>query len=353
MSAKVTVDLEKIRYNAELVNEKCRKSGIDIVAVSKVHGADPNIVKALLSAGINVIADSRIANLKKLQDFNCQKWLLRIPAPSECEECVHFADVSLNSEISTIMELDREAQKQGKIHSVILLFDLGDLREGFFYEDDILNAVGEVIRLKNINLLGIGTSLSCYGGILPTTENLGRLVEIKKHIEKKYRIKLKVVSGGSSTSYSLVRAGTIPEGINNLRIGDTIYIGRDDSTREHIEELYDDCFVLECEVIEVKEKPSVPIGVSGYASLNRKPVFEDRGIMKRAICSIGRQDIDLDLIPLTEGIKVLEASSDHLLLDVTHSAAEVRVGDKLRFKMQYAAIMRAFTSCYVEKEYKN
>ena len=97
----------------------------------------------------------------------------------------------------------------------------------------------------------------------------------------------------------------------------------------------------------------MPIGVSGYASLNRKPVFEDRGIMKRAICSIGRQDIDLDLIPLTEGIKVLEASSDHLLLDVTHSAAEVRVGDKLRFKMQYAAIMRAFTSCYVEKEYKN
>ncbi|MBR5996297.1 MAG: alanine/ornithine racemase family PLP-dependent enzyme [Eubacteriaceae bacterium] len=351
MCARLLIDLNKIRENALAVNDICRSAGISITAVTKMHRADRKICKAILSSGIGILGDSRLQNLEKIAGLNCEKWLIRQPAISECREAVRLADVSLNSEMAVIKALDDEAGKAGRMHGVVLMFDLGDLREGYFYDEDILFAAGETLSLKNIRLCGIGTNLSCYGGVQPDYGNLSRLVSIAERIEAEFGLMLEYVSGGSSTSYSLIQKGDMPEGIDNLRIGDTILIGRDDITRETLPYLHDDCFVLECEIIEIKEKPSVPVGTIGLASLNRTVTFEDKGIRKRAICSIGRQDIDTDMVPLDSGACVMEASSDHLLVDITDSTIGYRVGDTMRLKLKYASAMRAFTSDYVIKEY--
>ena len=53
------------------------------------------------------------------------------------------------------------------------------------------------------------------------------------------------------------------------------------------------------------------------------------------------------LTPLTEGMEIIGASSDHLLLDITDSP--VHMGDIVRFKANYSAALRAFTSPYVAK----
>lgn len=351
MSARLLIDLNKIRENAIAVNNVCRGAGISVAAVTKMHRADPNICRAILSSGIGILADSRLQNLEKIAELNCEKWLIRQPAVSECGDAVRLADVSLNSEMAVIRALDYEAGKAGRTHGVILMFDLGDLREGYFYEDDILSAAEETLILKNIKLCGIGTNLSCYGGVQPDHGNLSRLVSIAESIRNEFGVMLEYVSGGSSTSYSLIHKGDMPEGIDNLRIGDTILIGRDDITRETLPYLHDDCFVLECEIIEIKEKPSVPVGTIGLASLNRTVTFEDKGIRKRAICSVGRQDTDTDMVPLDSGASVMEASSDHLLIDITDSTVGYRVGDTIKLKLKYASAMRAFTSDYVSKEY--
>jgi predicted amino acid racemase len=137
---------------------------------------------------------------------------------------------------------------------------------------------------------------------------------------------LKYISGGNSTSYTLIYDKMFPETVNHLRIGDTFYFGRDMSRRTYIEGMQHDCFVLSCEIVEIKEKPSVPIGTQGYAALNTKPSFEDKGIRRRAICSVGRQDIDLDIIPHDSDIHVLGASSDHLLLDITDCDTNYKIG---------------------------
>ncbi len=351
MRARVSINIPKIKKNAEIIINKCSAFGIEAAAVTKMHCADIAISKALTESGIKILADSRIENIKKLSGINCEKWLLRIPAPSILEETVEYCDVSLNSELSVIEELSRIAQRLGKIHKVILMFDLGDLREGYFYQNDILSAALKVSRMKNILLYGVGTNLSCYGGIMPTVENMTRLLEVSEIIEENTGQKLKYISGGSSTSYTLLLDGTMPRGINNLRIGDTFYFGRDMSRRTYIEGMEHDCMVLTCEIAEIKTKPSVPIGKQGFASLNRKPVFEDKGLRKRAILSIGRQDTDLDLIPKDKNITVMEASSDHLLVDVTQSEIDYKVGDCISFDMLYTSCLRSFTSPYVDKEY--
>ena len=64
------------------------------------------------------------------------------------------------------------------------MIDLGDLREGIFYqnEDQIFEAVGEIIKMENINLYGIGVNLTCYGAIIPKNDNLSNLVAIARKI---------------------------------------------------------------------------------------------------------------------------------------------------------------------------
>ncbi len=49
---------------------------------------------------------------------------MRTLSPSEIEEVVRYADISLNSEAAVIQSLSREAVKQKTIHQVLLMVDI-------------------------------------------------------------------------------------------------------------------------------------------------------------------------------------------------------------------------------------
>ena len=233
--------------------------------------------------------------------------LLRLPSIRSASETVQFADVSLNSELETIRALNDAAGAQNRIHEILLMIDLGDLREGIFFEDRdrILHVAGETLKMKNIRLLGIGTNLSCYGGIIPTEQNLGVLCDIADMLEKELDCKLQVISGGNSTSIYLAYEDRMPERINNLRIGGRYYHGCPKEETRQMEQAYDDAITLNVEVIEVYDKPSVPIGEFGTDAFRRRPVFEDRGIITRAVLAIGQQDIDsANLVPTDPDIVI-------------------------------------------------
>ena len=53
---------------------------------------------------------------------------------SEADKVVEYADISLNSELETIRALSKEALIKGRSHNIILMVDLGDLREGYYNE---------------------------------------------------------------------------------------------------------------------------------------------------------------------------------------------------------------------------
>ena len=87
-------------------------------------------------------------------------------------------------------------------------------------------------------------------------------------------------------------------------------------------------------------------------AFGQKPYYEDRGIIKRAIIAIGKQDTDIDSMePLDEKIDILGGSSDHIILDVTKSDTEYKVGDVVRFVLGYGGMLKTATSTYVEKAY--
>ncbi|NLA13965.1 MAG: alanine/ornithine racemase family PLP-dependent enzyme [Tissierellia bacterium] len=355
MYPRLVIDLKKVKNNLDRITEMVKSSGSSLMIVTKGYSADMEIFKILDGSDIDYLADSRIQNLKKYEGAKKERVLLRLPMNSETDEVVKYADISLNSELKTIKNLNESAKRQNKIHKILLMIDLGDLREGIFFknEDEIYHTVEEILNLKNIELFGLGVNLTCYGAVIPKSDNLSILVEIARKIEKKFDIKLQMISGGNSSSIYLIGRKELPEGINNLRVGEAFLLGGETAYSQKLEGFYDDAFTLEAEIVELKEKQSVPIGETGVDAFGNKPVYEDRGIIKRAIIAVGRQDVDPDALhPIDSKIDILGASSDHLILDISKSDMKYKVGDIVNFKLSYSSLLRATTSGYVDRVYK-
>ena len=350
MYPKIEIKLNNIIKNAKDVKKMCAEHNVSLSLVTKLLADNKQIVKELVDAGIEIICDSRIQNFISYKDIDVEKWLIRIPMISEAADVVRYTDASLNSEIEVIKQLNIEAEKQGKKHKIILMYELGDLREGCLKED-LEEVLRESLMLKNIEVYGIGVNLSCYGEIVPTCTNMLEFSNLVEELEEKYNIKFKVVSGGNSSSYNMLKNGELPSNINNLRIGESIYLGNIPCFEEPIEELNRDNFILKAEIIELKEKPSLPWGEAGKNnSFGEHNNFEDNGIRKRAIIALGKQDVRIECIyPKDKKVHLLDGSSDHIILDVTDSEREYKVGDIIEFETTYAGVLTLNTSKYVER----
>jgi hypothetical protein len=230
------------------------------------------------------------------------------------------------------------------------MIDLGDLREGI-WPHELLPTVERIMELPGVRIAGVGTNLTCFGAIVPTEDNLGQLVAHAYKVERVTGTTLDWVSGGNSSSLPLLLAGRMPHGINNLRVGEAILQGgRDTFLDAPWSELDRDAFHLTGELLEVKVKPSMPIGKSGIDAFGQRPYFIDEGDRLRGIANIGREDVIVEgLSPTHQGVRVLGASSDHLVLDLTDAEPPLGVGDLVSFRMSYGAMLAAMTSEYVEK----
>ncbi|WP_312652176.1 ornithine racemase Orr [Aminipila sp.] len=361
MYPRLIIDLKKLSSNLDAVAKITKEQGkCSLMIVTKGLCADAQMVKLVAEhKAVDFMADSRVKNIATYADMARANGkltvLLRLPMHSEIEEVIKYVDLSFNSEISTISLLNEESIKQQKKHKVLLMIDLGDLREGIFFkeEDKIFSTIKEILAMSNIELYGIGVNLTCYGAIIPKNDNLSVLTGLAEKIEKKFDIKLSMVSGGNSSSIYLVGKGELPEGINNLRLGEAFLLGNDTAYGDKLDGTTGDALLLEAQIIELQEKPSLPIGEVGVDAFGQIPYYEDRGIIKRAIIGIGKQDTDLDsMIPLDKKIEILGGSSDHTILDVTKSGIVYKVGDIVTFELGYGGMLKTSTSPYVEKGYK-
>lgn len=348
----VAIDLGRIERNARTIVDRCALSGIKVFGVTKGTCGMPQVARAMLRGGVAGVAESRFENIRRLRDsgINAPIMLLRSPPMARVEEVVRTVDISLQSELATIRELSRIAERMGRVHDIMLMIDLGDLREGI-WPNDLVPTVEQILALKGVRIAGIGTNLGCFGAIMPTEENLGQLVAHAYKAERLSGARLDWISGGASSSLTLLLEGRLPAGINNLRVGEAILQGGVETFRETPwAELEPDACRLTSDIIEVKLKPSRPIGQSGYDAFGNQPVFPDEGDRLRAIAKIGREDVLIEgLTPIAKGVRVLGASSDHLLLDVTDADPPPAVGDRVAFRMSYGAMLLAMTSEYVEK----
>ncbi|MDD3147825.1 MAG: alanine/ornithine racemase family PLP-dependent enzyme [Candidatus Riflebacteria bacterium] len=342
---------DRIRQNTQAIAGQCHRAGVSLACVTKVTAAHQAVAAAMVAGGADMLADSRIENLWKLRQAGMPGpfLLLRLPPVSRAAEVVEVADISLNSSLQTIAALGKEAVIQQRTHKVIIMIDVGDLREGI-WPDKAAHLVKEASTISGIEVIGMGCNLACYGGVIPSVENMTLLVKTVDECRRASGLALPVICGGNSSGLPIMAEGRLPEAVNLYRIGEAIVLGRNVIDRSPWEGTRQDTFIAVAEVIEAETKPSMPIGDRGQDAFGGSQDFVDRGLRKRVICNIGRQDVVVDgITPVENGIIVLGGSSDHLILDVTDAVRQIKVGDEVAFFPGYGALLALSTSEYVQK----
>ena len=354
-------DLALLRSNADAVISRCRGMGIRVCGVVKGVDGMPEAARVLRAAGAAELGTSRLEQVAKCRAAGVPgPWLLiRIPGLTELPDVVALCETSLQSEWPTLLALEEECLRQNKTHRVIVMTDLGDLREGFWDKKELVDVCERVERdLPHVQLAGIGVNLTCYGSTKPTPEKMNELVGLARQVEQRIGRKLEIVSGGATSSFTLVHWGTMPAGVNHLRIGEAILLGKDlqvDWGIRDMDYLRMDALTLRAEVVEVKDKPTYPIGEFAIDAFGRKPVYEDRGIRRRAILALGRADVgELEsLIPREPGMTVIGGSSDHCIVDAEDCPRRLQVGDIVEFSLCYSHMLYATARSDMRIIFKN
>ena len=345
-----------ICQNSKILLDACRKHGVDPAVVIKGFNALPSITKAVVQAGCHKLASSRLEHLKQVKEagYLVETMALRVAMLSEIKDLVRYADISLESEQITLEMENEEAKRQGRVHKVILMRDLGDLREGCIKPEQLYQLAEYVEKkLPFLHLHGIGTNLTCYGSIIPTVENLTELTHNAQEIERRIGRKLNVVSGGSTSSLPLLFRNQLPAGINELRIGEAMIVPCDllGYWDTPVTGMSNHSLILKAEIIELGEKPTKPIGKQGINGFGTELHYEDRGVRRRALLALGVFDIgDCEkIIPLDEKITVLGGSSDHLIIDIHDSKRAYCLGDIVEFELHYKSMLFATASPMIRK----
>ncbi|MES9898625.1 MAG: alanine/ornithine racemase family PLP-dependent enzyme [Sedimenticola sp.] len=349
MSApRLEIDLGKIEHNARTLVDRLGSRGISVTGVTKATLGSPEVVGALLQAGVLGLGDSRIENVEAMRHAHVSAsiTLIRSPMLSQVDRVVAHADVSLNTELDVISRLSSAAQKAKRTHGVVLMVELGDLREGIM-PGDLEKVVRETLRFPNIVFKGIGTNLACRCGVSPDAKNMAELSALADSIEATFDTTLSIISGGNSANLQWALSGTDTGRINNLRLGEAILLGCEPLHRQPIDGLHTDAITLIAEVIESKVKPSQPWGEMAQNAFGEKPSFTNQGNISQTILAVGHQDVDPSGLQPPPGIEILGASSDHLTTDT--GSCNLSVGDEISFQLNYSTLVRAMTSPFIAK----
>jgi predicted amino acid racemase len=349
---RLEIDLRKVHHNARTLVDRLAPRGISVTGITKATLGSPAVAGAMLRAGVRSLGDSRIENVEALRrsGVTAPLVLVRSPMLSQVDRVVAHADVSCNSELDVIRALAAAATAAGRTHRVLLMVELGDLREGIL-PADLAGMVRRVQRLPAIVLAGIGTNLACQSGVAPDAANMGELSALVCSIEARLGVTIATVSGGNSANLDWALGGNVPGRVNDLRLGESILLGREPLHRRPIEGLHTDAFTLVAEVIESKRKPSRPRGEIAQAAFGAPvpvPAPAGDGVDRvRTIVAVGRQDVDPAGLLAPGGVDIVGASSDHLIL--RSGRARLPVGTELTFQLNYSSLVAAMTSPFVTR----
>jgi predicted amino acid racemase len=347
---RLEVDLTKIESNTRSLVEQLSARGIAVTAITKATLGSTAVAAAMLRGGATGLGDSRVENLAKLAvgEPGVKRTLIRSPMISQVDQVVRAATRSLNTSLPVMDALDEAARRCRRTHDVVLMVELGDLREGVAVEDIAALAVATRTR-RRLRLAGLGTNLACQNGVVPDDRNMSRLSRLVENVEAHLGMTLEVVSGGNSANIVWALSTSDVGRVNELRLGEAILLGTEPLHRTVLPGLHDDAFRLVGEVIEVGVKPSQPWGERAQTAYGELPaqrqIGTTGGTTRQAIVALGRQDVDLDGLVPPPGITVLGMSSDHLVLDLGDH--RLSVGDEVSFGLCYGALVRAMTSPFV------
>ncbi|WP_274476259.1 alanine racemase [Mangrovimonas aestuarii] len=361
--AELIIHKDKIQNNIKSLSAFFKNHDIEWSLITKVFSGDmaflENVLTEDIIQNINSVGDSRLTSLKNLKAVNPRMRTIYIkpPAAVYAKDIVKYADISLNTSFSTIIALNKAANEANKTHHIIIMIELGELREGVL-RDDVMNFYQKVFNLSNINVIGIGSNLGCMYGVAPSYDKLLHLCLYKQLISATFKKDLKLISGGSSITLPLIDQGTVPKDVNHFRIGEAAFFGVSPLNNEQFENLHTDTFEFKANIIELEEKKIVPEGILSDANIGQTAEFNTEGKSDKsykAILDFGLLDVDQDnLVAFDKGITFVGVTSDMMVIDIGRNECNdgkqrFKVGDQITFKPNYMAVARLLNSKFIDK----
>ena len=340
---RIEVDLGKIRQNTRIIVGRLRSRGIRTTGVTKAVCGDPAIARAMLDGGAAGLAEARLSNVQRLRNAGVTSsiTLIRTPMLSQADDVVEACEASYNTELPVITALAAAAIRQNKVHGILIMVEMGDLREGVIPQD-LAKIARQVVDLPGVALKGIGANFACLSSIAPTAAKMRDLSALANDVEGQCGPVLHTISGGNSANLPWA-LGEHPSGrINDLRLGEAILLGVDPICGRQIGGMYHDAFTLVAEVIETHAEPLSPTINFSDPALAKLHLVPKNETGTRAILAIGHQDTDISGLSLPHGNTLIGATSDHLI--VCTKDATLRAGAEMRFQMNYSALMRAMAA---------
>ncbi len=363
--AELIINSENIQNNIKKLSTFFKKNEQIWSLITKVFSGDKEFLKNILSndvlQGIDSVGDSRLTSLKNLKELNPQMRTIYIKPPAivYAAEVVQYADISLNSSFETITALNKEAKKANLIHQIIIMIELGELREGIL-RSEVMHFYERVFTLTNIEVIGIGSNLGCMYGVEPTYDKLIQLSLYKNLISAKFHKDLPLISGGTSITLPLIDKGIVPKEINHFRIGEAAFFGLSHLENQKFADLSTDTFHFYANIIELEEKNMVPEGNISDASVGHTSDYSQDDLGKtttKAIIDVGLLDVNPeDINALDDNIVFVGITSDMIVLDLgaNKTAAgqkKYHIGDKIEFKPNYMGVARLLNSKFIDKKY--
>lgn len=353
--AYITLSKKNLKYNFDYLEKLFDRYDIRWSVVSKLLCGEMIFLEEIMRLGIKQFCDSRMTNIRVIKkiDPTVETIYIKPPATPAIREIVQYADISFNTEYSTLEKLSLEAIRQGKIHKVIIMVELGELREGVL-RDEVLELYEKVLKLPSIQVVGLGTNFSCLSGVLPDHDKLNQLVLYRELVVAKHKKAVPYVSGGSSVTIPLLLNGELPAGVNHFRVGETLFFGTDVYHSTPFSDMKHNVFRMHAEIIELEEKSVIPDGRLGNNLEGYTPSYneDDKGKTSiRAILDVGLLDVEYaHIFPEDELITCFGASSDMLIVDLGENQANYKVGDIIDFRMDYMGAFRLMNSKYIGKK---
>ncbi|WP_299851876.1 alanine/ornithine racemase family PLP-dependent enzyme [uncultured Roseovarius sp.] len=345
---RIDVDLEKIRLNAQCLVNRLKPRGIGVTGVTKAVCGHPDIANAMLHGGVTGLAETRIANAERMRraGIACPISMLRTPMLSQIDRITKSCGASYNTEIAVIASLAEASLRQNEVHNIILMVEMGDMREGI-EPGDLETIARQVTRMPGVALKGIGANYACLNGMVPDNETMLDFSMLANDIEGACGPFIETVSGGNSANLPWAMSSQKTGRINDLRLGEAILLGVDPISGQQIGGLYRDAFTLTAEVIEAKSKPEPPTALISETASSGLRLVPDCCDKKRSILAIGHQDIDISGLVFPPGIVPVGATSDHLVVEAYDQG--LQVGSEVSFQLKYSALMRSMSAPGIEK----
>ncbi len=361
--AELVIDTNKIISNIKSIQEFLSSKNRTWSLIPKVLCGNEEVLERILTPkvikGIHSIGDSRISNLQAVKNVNPKLITMYIkpPAIPLVPQVVAVSDISLNTSLDTILAIENECIKQDKFHKVIIMIEMGELREGVM-RDKVVEFYEYIFNLTRVEVIGIGTNLGCMYGIEPTYDKLIQMSLYKELIEAKFKKKMELVSGGSSINLPMLNSNRIPDNINHLRIGEAVFFGTTPLDEKQFMNLHTDIFVYKGNIIEMEEKDTIPDGVMTTGNIGHTSEQETLGSadtsekIHKAIIDFGILDVDFnDIEAKDQSLKFVGTTSDMTVYEVPKESGKpiYKVGDTLDFAAGYMGIAKLMNSKFIEK----